>query len=1095
MIKSLAVALALSTSVAAVAMPAQARPMTFAIPAGSLAKALEFYSRQSGRQVVYKADDIRDVSSAGTRGVQSPEAALRALLSGTNLTIKTDSSGAVAIVRNGPVRTSALAPQQAAEVAGAGAPVADAAPAEPEAAEIIVTGSRISRRDNTSSSPISTVSGDALAATAQPSLDKAIGQLPQFAGAQGAAEVGDAQGTIGFAGGQSYSDLRGLGPNRSLVLLDGKRLMPSSPDGAIDLNTIPASLIGSVEVITGGASATYGSDAVAGVVNFKLRDNLNGFEVSAKKGVTDRGDGATTTVTGAFGAKFNDNRGRFLFALEYADRAAVEGRDRAFFRDIRQLARPPEGIIAAGNYGGGAPSVAAINAILATYPGTTPIAATANGTYPGAIGFNADGTLFTTIAGTNCVQNYRGLTGATLGLNISPNCRQVQVALGQYFSVQVPLTRYNAFAKVDYDVSDDITAYAQFSYMNSESLSSTSPGSTKPSIPLLVPQNNPFVTGNPALQAVLSSITPAPTGNIIVTKLMSTLGNRIEPFKYDVWQGEFGLKGRIPGTDLKWDVYGTYGKSKYINDMYGDGSLAAITTILNGTANYSGAAGKCQGYAWNPFALTPLTPACLEYVGRTNHSTNDQSQTMVEATIQGPILTLPGGDLSFAVGGDYRRTSFNYVPDSTLRTNDSIAYGFVSAASGKQTVKEAYAELLVPILKDTPFFQELTADLGYRYSKYNLFGGQHTYKADMTWRPVDPLLLRGSYSVAIRAPSLGNLFGPTSVAQLPIGTLPNAGDPCAFTSAYRTGANAAQVSALCVAQGVPQAILPTYTYGISTVPGQTGSNPTLTPEKARTYSFGGVFTPKFASPVFSRIALSVDYYHISIKDAIGSLQLSDILPRCFNAGGSNPNYSVNNPFCQRIARDPLTGQISLGQEGLFNFASYTVAGIDTQLNWHIGLDALGMSGNPGAVEFNVAASYLKDYRVAGLLGSATLDYAGTAGYGGVGGGITHPKWKTNSSFSYIRDDFRATVSWRHISSMIHSDLLSNPASTTPGIAAYNYFDANIEFNVDKRFTFGLGATNLTDKGPPFISASPLTTDAATYDVIGRSFYASVKAKF
>ena len=151
--------------------------------------------------------------------------------------------------------------------------------------------------------------------------------------------------------------------------------------------------------------------------------------------------------------------------------------------------------------------------------------------------------------------------------------------------------------------------------------------------------------------------------------------------------------------------------------------------------------------------------------------------------------------------------------------------------------------------------------------------------------------------MAIRAPSLGNLFGPTSVAQLPIGTLPNAGDPCAFGSIYRAGSNAAQVQALCQAQGVPAALYPTYTYGISTVPGQDGSNPSLTPEKARTYSFGAVLTPKFASPLFSRIALSVDYYHISIKNAIGSLLLSDILPRCFNSdGSSNPTYSVNNAF-------------------------------------------------------------------------------------------------------------------------------------------------------------------------------------------------------
>lgn len=1009
---------------------------------------------------------------------------MRALLLSTTIV-----AGLAAIPSAG-LAQSAGSPSEAR----ANAAAVDPATAAKDSPDIIVTGSLIARRDYRSSSPISTVDSAVLAGAGQPSLDRALGQLPQFSGAQGAAEVGDTQGTIGFSGGQSYSDLRGLGPNRSLVLLDGRRLMPSSPDGAIDLNTIPSSLIGSVEIITGGASATYGSDAVAGVVNFKLRTDLSGLELAAKKGITDRGDGPTTSLSAAFGSKFADDRGDFIFAVEYADRGTVAGKDRPFFANIRQLARPPEGIIAAGNYGGGAPTVAAVNAVLAGYPGTKPISG--SGLYNGAIGVNDDGTIFTDLAGSNCVQNYRGLTGRTLGLTISPNCRQVQVALGQYFAVLVPLKRYNAFSRLNYELSDDITAYAQFSYMNSSARSQTGPASSKPAIPLLVPQNSPFVTGNPALQQILSSITPRPTGNIIVTKLLDTLGNRVESFKYDVWQGVLGLKGEIPGTRLQWNAYGSYGKSRFVNDMFGEGSLTAINTVLNGTANYSGTAGTCKGFAWNPFGNAQLSPGCLEYVGRVNHNINDQSQKIVEATLQGPLFALPGGDLSFAVGADYRETRFNYRPDSVLSTNDSIGYGLITPASGKQTVREVFAELLVPILKDVPFFQELTADLGYRYSDYNLFGGQHTYKADLSWRPVDPVFFRGGYSVAIRAPSLGNLFGPTSVAQLPIGTGPNAGDPCAVGSIYRTGANAAKVQALCLAQGIPSAIFPTYTYGISTVPGQDGSNRDLTPEKAKTYSFGVVLSPKFNSSLFNRVNLSVDYYHIKIRNAIGSLLLSDILPRCFNSDGvSNPNYSVSNAYCDRITRDPLTGQISLGRQGLFNFATYTVAGIDTQFSWHFDLDAIGLPGDTGFLELNSTASYTQKYKVAGLLGSPTINYAGSAGFGGVGGGISHPKWKVNTGLTYGNDVFKATLLWRYVDRMVHSDKLANPASTTPGVAAYSYFDANAEFEVDDRFTFGVGVTNLTDKKPPFISASPLTTDAATYDVIGRTFFASVKAKF
>lgn len=185
----------------------------------------------------------------------------------------------------------------------------------------------------------------------------------------------------------------------------------------------------------------------------------------------------------------------------------------------------------------------------------------------------------------------------------------------------------------------------------------------------------------------------------------------------------------------------------------------------------------------------------------------------------------------------------------------------------------------------------------------------------------------------------------------------------------------------------------------------------------------------------------------------------------------------------------------IGQQGLFNFATYTVSGIDTQFNWGFGLDALGMSPSAGSLEINTTASYLRDYKVAGLLGSPTLNYAGSAGFGGVGGGISHPKWKINTRVTYANDGFSLSLLWRHISAMVHSDRVANATSTTPGIGAYDYLDLNADFDIDKRFSFGLGVSNLTDKAPPFISASPLTTDAATYDVIGRSFYASIKAKF
>ena len=965
---------------------------------------------------------------------------------------------------------------------------------KPKAEEtvIVVTGSRIHRRDFQSDSPISTIDKAVLSASGQPSLDRAIGQMPQFAGAQGASEVGDAQGSIGFSGGQSYSDLRGIGPNRSLVLVDGRRLMPSSPEGTIDLNTIPTPMIESVEVITGGASATYGSDAVAGVVNFKLRQQFSGVELNVQRGGSVKGDGTTNQVSAIIGGNFADDRGNGVFSYEYSDRATVVGSDRAFFTNIRQLARPSEGIISAGNYGGGAPTFAAVNSVLSHYSGTTPL--TGTGAYNGAIGVNSDGTIFTDLSGTNCVQNFKG-AGSASGTNISANCRQVQVGLGNYFAVLVPLKKQNIFARSTFKVNDHFTLYGQLNFMESKAVDQTGPGSTKPTLPLVIPQNNPFVTGNADLQTILSSITPTPAGPIYLTKLLTAFGNRVETFKYDVWQAVGGAKGDIPGTQINWDVYGSVGSSQFTNVNFGDVSNTAVTKILNGTANYTGSAGTCSGYAWNPFGNHPLSAACLQYAGRTDQSINTMNQKIFEGTLEGPLFTLPAGEMRFALGADYRQTDFNYQPDTTLLYNDSIAYGSVNAASGKQKVSEVFGELFVPVLKDLPFAKELTLDLGARTSKYSGIGKSNTWKADLSWKPVDFLRLRGGYSVAIRAPSLSDLYGPTSTSQLNIGTLPTAGDPCAVGSNYRSGANSAQVLALCAAQGIPSAILPTYTYTVASVQGTSGSNSNLTPEQANTWSVGGVLTPKFESPLFHTMQISVDYYNIQVKNAIGTLSLTDILPRCFNSDGvSNPGYSVSNPYCQRISRDPLTGVISMGQQGLFNFATYKLDGVDTQFNWRFGLEDLGLPINAGRIEVNSVVSYLKNYDVAGLLGSPTLNYAGSVGFGGVGGDISHPKWKSSTGVSYSVGNFSTTLRWRYIDKMIHSDVVANASSTTPGIPAYSYFDIDAHYKINETVSVSLGITNLTDKKPPFVSAAPLTTDGATYDVIGKSWYISLKAK-
>jgi outer membrane receptor protein involved in Fe transport len=946
---------------------------------------------------------------------------------------------------------------------------------------IVITGSRITRRDYNAESPIATISSSAIAAAGQPSLDRVIGEMPQFEAAQGAAEVGDVQGSVGFGGGASFSDLRGIGRNRSLVLMDGRRLMPSTPDGAIDLNTIPMSMIDGVEVITGGASAAYGSDAVAGVANFKLKQNFSGVEVSAQRGESTRGDGITTQISGIVGGKLDDDRGHVMMAFEYAKRDEVMGSQRPFFTQssVRFLARPPEGMIYAGGFGAGAttPTISAVNSVLAGYPGTTPYPG--SGPYNGGIGVNTDGTVFTTVVPSElgCAQNYKGV-GSVVGDQVL-GCTRAGVVLGNYFAVQVPLTKYNAFGSVDYKLADHVTAYAQVNFSDSSALDATSPGSTKTnnSIELYIPVSNPYVQANPALLSLINSAyggTAPANASVGYSKLLFGWGNRVENYDYTVWQGLGGLKGDIPGTKLSFDVYASYGRSAYDSKATGDISISAINNVL--------ATEGVGGCNYNPFGLQPVSAACLSYAGRTENTTDLLTSKDIEGSIQGPLFQLPAGEVRFALGADYRQSAFDYQPDSMFITGDTLAYGTSTPAAGSQNAKEVFAETLVPVVVNQALAKDLSLDLGYRFSKYDLFAGKSTWKADLSWTVVDAVRFRGGYSVAFRAPSLADLYAGTGVGQQSL----NGGDPCDVLSAYRTGANGPKVQALCAAQSAA-AGSGSYSFGGAnvTVPVQTGGNKLLQPETAKSWSIGAVFTP------IDGLSASIDYYSMTISGAIASLSSGQILDSCYGATG-NPGFSATSPYCQRISRDASTGQISLLTSGLFNYNEFKLAGVDTQLDYRFRLDALGMPAGAGSLQVGSIISYLDKYVVTPSDGTAATNYVGAISDTFVTSDgenlYSHPRWKTNSYLTYSNSPITATLRWRYIGSMANLDDATQPV---PGVS---YFDADFHYAFTDSLTVSAGVNNITNKSPPFIGTLELRTDAATYDVIGRTWYLSAKVR-
>jgi iron complex outermembrane recepter protein len=1107
----------------------------FDIAPEPLSQALRTYAQVCGQDVIFTESVVAGAPATSLVGDFTADDALTHLLAGTQLVVERSPSGALMIRRRQEAGTDTTASARSdVRVAQAGpaaadpppagdppaadpqsdppAPAAAPAAASPALSEIVVTGSRIAGRSYTSDSPLVGVSAAQIAATGQVSLDSALGQMPQFAAAQGQTETGDAQGATGFQGGQSYSDLRGLGPERTLVLLDGQRLVPTNPNGAIDLNVIPMAMIEGVDVITGGASAVYGSDAMAGVVNFRLRQHFSGIQLSYQHGATTSGYGPEDSVSVLMGGNFDHNRGNAVVDLEYNERGAITGADSSFFsNDVnfnRGVARGPEAIFNAGELGGSIP-ISAVNSVLSKYGDSI----SGSGNYGGYLGINGDGSLFTSKDPGNCVQNYRGPVGKIPGLAITPDCTAVKSFLGPYFYVQTPLQRYNLFSRVTYNINDNVQAYGQINFMHSTSGDVNAASYLGPGKFLYVPTNNPYVYGNADLSAILNAAgipqgAGAGSANTIhMEDWLTSMGPRIETFLYNDYQLTTGLKGGIGDTSLAWNVFASYGQTHMENDEHNNINLPSLENILYGTANYTGSDGStCQGYAWNPLGGQPMAKGCLEYANGTAKNDNLLTQKYFEADLSGTLWQLPEGPLKFALGADYRGDSFDYQADPSLNPAFNVmpagipadvispSYDLISSAGGSQNVREVFVELRAPLLTDKPFAKDLSVDVAGRHSQYDFFGGANTWKADLHWQMTDAVAFRGGFERAFRAPSLQDLYNPTVQAQDALSV-----DPCNYNSSYRTGPNAAQVTALCAAQS-PTAGSPTFDYGLQSANGIYQGNQKLKPEVANTYSFGFVLTPHFGAPMARDLGASVDYYHIRINGAIAGATLNSIVQNCFNVGGSNPSYSSGNDYCQQITRDPGSGAIVLAKEFSLNIGSYLTEGVDVEGHWGFALHDLGLPVNAGRVMFQTYISYLRSLQISGVPGVPNLDFAGSIGDtqtaiqadGTTVSDISHPKWKANTMLGYTMGPVGAALHWRYLSAM--QDLMDGPGSGDPGVPAYSYFDLNASYQVTSRIQLTGGLTNLFNKQPPRVAGASLLTDAATYDVMGRTYYVGIKAK-
>jgi len=979
--------------------------------------------------------------------------------------------------------------------------------------EITVTGSRIVRRDLSAPSPIVTIGGEDFENSSTTSVESVLNQLPQFVPGQNQFTSG-IQGSATNAPGAATLNLRGMGTNRNLVLMNGKRPQPSNASLVVDINTIPASAIANVEVITGGASAVYGPDAMAGVVNFVLKNDFEGVEFDWQTGATAEGDAEESKFSMLMGANSADGRGNVMIGMDWTKRSPAFQKDRDFYTNgWADPGNASGGFIVPRAYfpsPGNGPSQAALDSL---FPGVAPgtISTTSE------IYFNEDGSPFVQPGGygyngpLNCFDleecgSYAGMTQLTNG------------DLSQFFTegyLSTPLERHSLFFRGNYEIADNVRAYMQTTYSHIEV---TTRGGIPPAITVWqapsVPRDGRALPD--ALNTILDS-RPDPAGDWALFNVLHYNGPLEAVNTSDVWQVMAGLEGELMDGDWTWDAYVSSGNTKTVAQNDNMPSLQRYQQLIYAPnfGQVSGYAppqtgdgiGGGRGYTFTCESGLPVfstfTPddSCLEAIDTNQTNDTNLSQEIAEINLQGGLLDLPAGQVRFAVGASYRANGFGFLPGNPIGSTRDNPIGLFSSNStgGKIDVSEYYGELLVPVLDG------LNLELGYRYSDFSTAGGTDTYKALFTWEALDTVSFRGGYQFATRAPNVAELF--TAPTQLVV-FHPDQ-DPCSVTTRSSWGnvpsnPDRAQVIDLCRSIiGNDTSGFDTQTYSITGISGPEGfhrqnppffpleialqqGNPNVGPEEGETITFGAVISDPFG---IENLTITADYYDIELTDAISPLSVVTVYNNCFNWDGTtNPTYDVNNSWCQMIRRNPVTGDREEVDAPFFNLGTQTTKGIDLNVNY-------SMDIGPGTFNVNSTINYLDEYRYQVAPGDIIVDAKGTLDRGGLF------DYQALTRFSYLWDNFNLGLTWRHLDSAESAAAAQSPTTTIQGPGSYDIFNFSGGYRWNN-YSLRFGIDNLFDADAELTSSNPAGGDTNTdstspglYDLLGRRYYVGLKVSF
>jgi iron complex outermembrane receptor protein len=1001
---------------------------------------------------------------------------------------------------------------------------------------IVVTGSRIARRDYEANSPILTVDESLLKNSSTAAIETSLAKLPQFHPVQTPTMGGDIQPTATNTPGAATVSLRGLGANRNLVLLDGRRATPGNASMVVDINTIPSLAIERVETITGGASATYGADAVGGVVNFIMKKNFQGVQFDAQMGETAHSDGFEYQVGGILGSNLADDKGNVTFAFALNQRQGADRLDRSWFRTA--MRDPTIGgdeffpdFSGFDPLFGNAPSQASYDAIFGA----------------GAVGagtrlyFNPDGTAFTGFFQSFAPGGVSRFDGDLTGTKWKQTSDGLLAQNFQDALLIIPLKRANFYTDGHYEINDWLSFSAKGLFSKVETNTVQQPSPSVNGWAAFVPHDAAHPV--PAeLEAILNS-RPDPTAPWRLTYYLNYANRalRADVFTYNM---QAGFNGKIPGTDWTWEVYGSKGESETTALTTGVASLARFRAVIgapNWGAGFVGNSNPAFGgfganfatctSGINPFAGDPsnksatLSADCIQAISSSLKTRATLQQDIWEANAQGKLFDMPAGELRAAIGATYRQNRYEFLNDTLtsqgVEFNDQAIGIYPSGdAGGQLTVKEIYGELLVPLLKDLPFAKKLELELGVRNSHYDTTGGSTTYKALANWQPTGWLRFRGGYNRAERSPNMGELYlAPSQTFQ--IGA---AGDLCSFANPLSVSANpnnwgGSQDPLVNKAYGLCRALMeraapgtadtfyanPQYaqsqppTFAFPSVRG----NPTLTPEKAKTWTFGTVIDSPWDGTYTRGLRLSIDYYNIKVDDAIGPQSVDVAQRQCFDPA-FNPSYDVNSPYCAgigRVANDGALGDIRLTY---YNNGRFETSGVDTQIDWAFDL-------GPGHFSLNSIVSYLLNLKSAELSVDPLVEFAGSLGPTQNELNAGSFRWKMYNTFGYGIGKWSASLQWQHLPSVKSAAYPSNNATFIQGAGAYELFGLSGSYAVMKDTVVRLGVENLFDKAPPLIGRNTDpnlpgfllrggnfggtdSSNPALYDFIGRRFYLGATMK-